>query len=63
MKIKHDSTHQITMYHNIQALHCMLQCSHKSHTINSFLSVCDKEINNLWGLVHLFKPFLYTYKS
>jgi len=41
MQIKHDSTHQITMYRNIQALHCKIQCSHNSHTVNSILMVCD----------------------
>jgi len=41
MQVKHDSTHQITMYHNFQALHCMLQCSHNSHTISSILMVYD----------------------
>jgi len=41
VQIKHDSTHQITIYYNIQALHCMSQCSHNSHIINSNLMVCD----------------------
>jgi len=41
MQIIHDSTHQITMYNNVHALHSMLQCSPNSHTINSLLMVCD----------------------
>jgi len=41
VQIKHNSTHQVTMFHNIQALLTMLQCSHDSHTINSILIVCD----------------------
>jgi len=59
----HKGTHQITMFHNIQALLNMLQRSHNSHTINSVLIVCDKEINNLFGLVPLFKHFFHTYKA
>jgi len=55
--MKHDGTHQISMFRNIQALLNMLQRSRSSHTINSFLIVCDKEINNLFGLVPLFKHF------
>jgi len=36
VQVKHDSTHQIMMYHNVHALHCMLQCSPNSHTLIRF---------------------------
>jgi len=41
MLVKHDSTHQITTYHNFQGLLCILQCSLNSHVTGSILMVCD----------------------
>jgi len=41
IQVKHDSTHQISVFRNIQALLNMLQRSHNSHIINSILMVCD----------------------
>jgi len=55
MQMKQNGTHQVSMFYNIQALLIILQHSHNSHIIDSGLMLCDKEINNLLGLVPLFK--------
>ena len=63
VQIKQNGTHQSTMFRNIQALLDMLQRSHNSHTGHSIFIVCDKEVNNLFKLVLLFKQFTYTNKT
>jgi len=45
------------MFNNIQALRDMLQRSHSSRILMLFFKICDKEINNLFGSVLLFKQF------
>jgi len=62
-QIKQSGTHQSTMFRNIQALLDMLQRSHNFHILILFVKVCDKEINNLFGSVLLFKQFAYTNKT
>jgi len=51
------------MFHNIQALLDMLQRSHNFHILILFVMIRDKEINNLFGSVLLFKQFAYTNKT
>jgi len=48
---------------NIQALLDMLQRSHNFHILILFVMICDKEINNLFASVLLFKQVAYTYKT
>jgi len=59
VQITQIGTHQYSMYHNIQALLNMSQRSKTSHILNLHLStvICDKEINNLFRSVPLFKQF------
>jgi len=58
-----NGTHQSMVLCNIQALLDMLQRSHNSHILILFFKICDKEINNLFGSVLLFKQFAYTNKT
>jgi len=48
------------MFHNIQALLDMSQHSLDFHILILFFKICDKEINDLFGSVPLFKQIAYT---
>jgi len=61
--MKQHGTHQSMMFHNIQALLDMSQRSHNSRILIMFFKICDKEINNRFGSVPLFKQFTYANKT
>jgi len=63
IQIKQNGTHQSMMFHNVQALLDMLQCSHNFHILILFVMIRDKEIDNLFGSVLPFKQFAYTNKT
>jgi len=63
VQIKQNGTHQSIMLCNIQALLDMLQRSHNFRILILFFKICDKEINNLFRSVPLFKRFAYTNKT
>jgi len=51
------------MFRNIQVFLDMLQLSHNFNILILFVMVRDKEINNLFGSVLLFKQLAYTNKT
>jgi len=48
---------------NIQALLDMSQRSHNSRILILFFKICDKEINNHFRSLPLFKQFTYAKKT
>jgi len=48
---------------NNKALLDMSQRSHNSRILILFFKICDKEINNHFGSVPLFKQFTHTNKT
>jgi len=51
------------MFNNIQALRNISQRSHNSRILILFFEICDKEINNHFGSVPLFKQFTCANKT
>ena len=63
VQIKQNGTHQSMIFNNIQARHDISQCSHNSRISILFFKICDKEINNHFGSVPLFKQFTYVHNA
>jgi len=51
------------MFHNIQALLDMSQCSCTFRILILFFKICDNGINKLFESVPLFKQLAYTNKT
>jgi len=62
VQLKQNGIQQSMVFCNIQALFDMPQRSHNPRILILFFKICDKEINNRFRSVPLFKRFTYANK-